>query len=329
MYRTLEKMLTQTDKQLERTNDEELSFAIIVKNQDTLDEILNIVRCVQKYSKDIYVIVDPEHQNIDEFYVNQSAEYTVILNERGWEILSAAYIEKSIGPILNDKIIFVDSAAECNNVKIEALATTNTSLAFFVNREGLIIRDMFIINKWSIKFFLRLLRLTSRSTFFDVLRIANEFVAILIDEKILLPDISEDLILTESKVIFPTVSVNYPVDIQDIVRVIALLSSIVDELVATQRIKSEYRFRQLLTFGLKFKNAGHYFLANVLLSFCYKYIERLEEPIHGWNKESIAKEIMECIKSEYRQMEDFKIEALKKDCEKKLALVNSLYTSPI
>lgn len=286
MYNTLQKILLQTEMNIQQQQPKkEISAIIVAKKGDKVEQIEKIILKLRNYAKEIYLFVEMHNDELIEVYNRPNSGVIVIINEQECTFFSVACLEHTIKRVINDQLIFVMSDAKnlCN--KLSALISINAAVSFFIKKDGHVLQDVFQINKWNIRFYLQILRMTARESFFDLIRIAPELVAILYDEKIRLDKVSCKG--GEGSFIYPLVSVSFPIDSQAVVRTIAILSSLIDELVNNEQITSTFKVNQLLATSLKFQQIGHYFLGNVLLEFCAKYISRIKTLPPGWDIERI------------------------------------------
>ncbi|MHA1685989.1 MAG: hypothetical protein ACTSYD_06205 [Candidatus Heimdallarchaeaceae archaeon] len=287
MYSTLQKILLQAETNIQQQQPKkEVSIIIVVRKNDKIEKIENIILKTRKYAKEIYLFIELENEELIEKYEHPTSGVNIIINEQECSFFSVVCLEYVVKRVINDQIIFVTSDAEnlCN--KLSALTSIDATMAFFMKKDGHVIQDVFQINKWNIRFYLQMLRMTARESFFDLIRITPELVAILHDEKIQLE--AKPHMKIEESFIYPIISVSFSIDTQTVVRTIAILSSLIDELVNNEQITSTFRVNQLLATSLKFQQIGHYFLGNILLEFCAKYINRIKSLPPGWDIERIS-----------------------------------------
>ncbi len=273
---------------IDRTSISGIIFCYTV-DEDSIALIFKKIHLLQKFVSEIILTV-PKNDIIDCDKINQlDLPIKVLELEQNISENEIIAFEMALKQCINDKIIVVPTYLFIEPWRIELLIYYNYPLTTFVGQKGNITSNLFYYDKWINRFKIQLLRLNGRKNLIELFRISNKTAFLRISDNDKIVKISSENTssgksqnLKGKKIISPILFQN-PIDVQEIVKLIALLNVMKDDVIENRTISSHFKLGQLLTQSQKFLDNGHYGLAFQAPFFFSKIAEKIDRYPPDWN----------------------------------------------
>ncbi|MCK4972708.1 MAG: hypothetical protein KAS52_05265 [Candidatus Heimdallarchaeota archaeon] len=297
-------------------------------DDDSTDLILRKIHLLQKFVSEIILIV-PKSEFIEYKKINQ-LNFPIKVLELEQNILENEVLafEMALKQCINDKIIVVPTYLHIEPKRIELLIYYDYPLTTFVGQKGNITSNLFYFDKWKNRFIVQLLRLNGRKKLIELFRISNKTALLRIsdNDKIVKVSCGNNTLeisqrLSEKKIISPILFQN-PIDVQEIVKLIALLNVMRDDIIENRTISSHFKIGQLLIQSQKFLNSGHYGLAFQAPFFFCKIAEKIGRYPPDWNHAKILELGKISLDEELKSYSAERIESLQIACFNDLKELN-------
>lgn len=225
------------------------------------------IRYLKKYVKEIIVSLPENYEIQDKVLENEIKEIKVIERKNDIPPYSTAVFDRLVQTSLNNQVLFLPYDFDISRNKIRNLVKQNFQLVTYVGTMGNFFPFIGFFNKWNNRFNLQLLRFWQKKNLDDFYRISSNvtFFKLISQDSILRKSLdSNDLLRTiqsqDVDTFFP-LKIQYPIDEQALVKLIALMHILQRELDENQMITSSFKVQQLLTLSNRFASYGHNFMA--------------------------------------------------------------------
>ncbi|MHA1482434.1 MAG: hypothetical protein ACTSQC_07385 [Candidatus Heimdallarchaeaceae archaeon] len=339
MHSSLRNLLRKTQEKISKHKIDRSSISGIIlcysADDDSTELIFRKIHLIQKFVSEIILIV-PKSEFIDYKKINQ-LNFPIKVIELEQHILENEVLafEMALKQCINDKIIVVPTYLLIEPKRIELLIYYDYPLTTYVGQKGNITSNLFYYDKWKNRFTVQLLRLNGRKKLIELFRISNKtaFLRISDNDKIVKISCGNNALeisnrLSEKKIISPILFQN-PIDVQEIVKLIALLNVMRDDIIENRTISSHFKIGQLLIQSQKLLDSGHYGLAFQAPFFFSKIAEKIGKYPPDWNLAKIHKLGKTSLEKELKSYSDERIESLHLACCKDLQELNTGNTKEI
>ncbi len=297
MHSSLRNLLKKTQEKISKHKIDRTSISGIIfcynVYSDSTDLIFNKIHLLQKFVSEIILIIPKS--DIIEYKKIKQLNFPIKVLELEQNILENEVLafEMALKQCINDKIIVVPTYLLIEPKRIELLVHYDYPLTTFLGKKGNITSNLFYYDKWINRFIVQLLRLNGRKKLIELFRISNKTAFLRISDNDKIEKISCKNNVSgisqssyEKKIISPILFQN-PIDVQEIVKLIALLNVMKDDVIENRTISSHFKIGQLLTQSQKLLDSGHYGLAFQAPFFFNKIAEKIGRYPPDWNLEKI------------------------------------------
>lgn len=339
MHSSLRNLLKKTQEKIDKHKIDRTSISGIIfcysADADSTDLILRKIHLLQKFVSEIILII-PKNEIIDFKKINQQ-NFPIKTLEMDHNILENEILvfEMALKQCINDKIIVVPTFLLIEPKRIELLIQYDYPLTTFVGQKGNITSNLFYYDKWKNRFIVQLLRLNSRKKLIELFRISDKtaFLRISDNDKIVKISCGNNVTeirkrLSEKKIISPILFQN-PIDVQEVVKLIALLNVMKEDVIENRTISSHFKIGLLLTQSQKLLHGGHFGLALQAPFFFSKIEEKIVKYPPDWNLAKILELGKVSLEEEMKSYTTERIESLLLACFKDLQELNPGNTTEI
>ncbi len=292
------------------------------EHQDKETFLTYQMRFIRKYVKELIVSLPKNYEIQDLSLKNEIKDSNVKIVEREEKETpySSSAFDCLVQKSLNNRILFLPFDFEISNIKIENLISQNYPLITYLGVLGNFFPYLGAIDKWNNRFNLQLIRFCKKENLDDFYRISSNvtFFKLIKQDKILRKSlVSNDLLSTlrsqEIDSFFPF-KIQYPLDEQAMVKLIALMHILQKEITEKQEISSSFKVQQLLTLSHRFASFGHNFLAYQAFLFLIKRSEyNIKFPL-DWSMEKVLEQSRRLLLEESRIFAERGLERLRFIC---------------
>ena len=328
MHSSLKNLLERAQKKISKHKIDRTSISGIIfcfnAGFDSTDLILKKIHLLQKFASEIILVI-PKCDIIELKKITQLS-YTIKILELEEKFIENEILafEMALKQCINDKIVVVPTYLFIEPKRIELLLFYGYPLTTFVGQKGKITSNLFYYDKWINRFSIQLLRLNGRKKLIELFRISNKTAFLRIsdnDEIVRISGINNASGISqksfEKKIISPILFQN-PIDVQEIVKLIALLNVMKDDVIENRTISSHFKIGQLLIQSQKFLESGHYGLAFQAPFFFSKIAEKIGRYPLDWDFAKILKLGKTSLEHELKSYSSEGIESLHLVCLKNL-----------
>ncbi|MHA1201916.1 MAG: hypothetical protein ACTSQ4_05275 [Candidatus Heimdallarchaeaceae archaeon] len=332
MHSSLRNLLEKTQEKISKHKVDRTSISGIIfcynVDDDSTNLIINKISLLQKFVSEI-ILVTPKNDIIDCKKINQLNFPIKVLeleqNALENEILA---FEMALKKCINDKIIVIPTYLFIEPKRIELLVYYGYPLTTYVGQKGNITSNLFYYDKWKNRFIVQLLRLNGRKKLIELFRISNKTAFLRISDNDKIVKISCENNASEirqrnskKKIISPILFQN-PIDVQEIVKLIALLNVMKDDVIENRTISSHFKIGLLLIQSQKLLGLGHYGLAFQAPFFFSKIAEKIDKYPPDWDLAKILELGKVSLEEEQKSYSIEGIESLQLVCLKDLQELN-------
>jgi hypothetical protein len=339
MHSSLRNLLEKAQEKISKHKVDRTSISGIIfcynVDDDSTNLIVNKISLLQKFVSEIVLII-PKNDIIDNKKIDQ-LNFPIKVLELEQNILENEIFafEMALKRCINDKIIVIPTYLSIEPKRIELLVYYGYPLTTYVGQKGGITSNLFYYDKWKNRFIVQLLRLNGRKKLIELFRISNKtaFLRISDNDKIVKISCENNTSeirqkKSEKKIISPILFQN-PIDVQEIVKLIALLNVMKDDVIENRTITSHFKIGLLLTQSQKLLGLGHYGLAFQAPLFFSKIAEKIDKYPPDWDFAKTLELGKISLEKEQKRYSVEGIESLQLVCLKDLQVLDSRNSNEI
>ncbi len=298
MHNSLKMLLEKAEKNLERKKKETTHITGVILGCETQEEdetiLIHHIRNLKRYVNEILVSIPEGKETIDEKLKIELRDFSIKLIERSLD--SNPYSLKVFNQIIkhsvNDKLLILSNQYKMSKAQIKQIVSQDVPLVSFLGQNGNSLPFIASYDKWVNRFFLQILLINEKNSLYDLFRIVSDklFYRIPAEESITYyKNDTNNSKQHSKKELYLTLRVQHDFNIQDLVKVIALMQVVKKEFSEDEKTHSTFKIQQLLTLSKKFANQGNCFLSYQIPYF-FKCVrsEKIEFPV-DWSQERIEK----------------------------------------
>jgi hypothetical protein len=298
MHNSLKLLLEKAEKNLERKkkNSTHITGVILGCKIQEEDEIMltHHIRNLKSYVNEVLISIPEGKEITDEKLKIELRDFSIKLIERSSDSdpYSLKVFSHIINQSINDKLFVLSNHYKISKNQIKQIFSQDVPLVSFLGQNGNSLPFILLYDKWVNRFFLQILIINERSSLYDLFRIVSDklFYKIPEEESITYyKNNTNNTNLKSKKEIYLTLRVQCDFNIQDLVKMIALMQVVKKEFSEDEKTHSTFKIQQLLTLSKKFVNQGNCFLSYQIPYFfeCVKS-EKIKFPVE-WSQERIEK----------------------------------------
>jgi len=296
MHNSLKMLLEKAEKHLERKKKEPTQITAVILGFKFQDEdetmLVHHIRNIKSYVNEILVSIPEEKEISDEKLKIELRDFPIKFIERTSDSdpYSLNVFSHLIRHSMNDRLLILSNHYQLSRNQIYQLISQDVSLVSFLGQKGNSLPFIFFYDKWVNRFFLQILLINERVSLFDLFRIVSDklYYKVPAEESIkYFEKITNNIKNDTKKELYLTLRLQHDFNVQDLVKMIALMQVVKKEFSEEERSHSSFKIQQLLLLSKKFVNQGNFFLAYQIPYFfeCVKS-EKIQFPVN-WSQKKI------------------------------------------
>lgn len=298
MHNSLKLLLEKAEKKLERKKKETTHITGVILGCKTQEEdekmLIHHIRNLKSYVNEILVSIPEGKKITDEKIKIELRDFSIKLIERSSDAdpYSLKVFSNIANHSMNDKLLVFSNHYRISKNQIKQIVSQDVPLVSFLGQHGNSLPFISFYDKWVNRFFIQILLINEKNSLYDLFRISSDklFYKIPAEESITFYKKEINTINHHSKQdLYHTLRVQHDFNIQDLVKVIALMQVVKKEFSEDEKTHSTFKIQQLLSLSKKFANQGNYFLSYQIPYF-FEYVksEKIKFPVK-WSQERIEK----------------------------------------
>ena len=282
-----------------RKDNQEISGIILgFDNQDNGEKILlHQIKIIKKYVNELVISIPKgwdykKNENLR--FEKENFPIKFIERPRKSSFYSISVFDLLQKKCMNDKILFVTYNHELSSNKINKLIIQDYSLCTFLGQKGNFLPTIGFYNKWDNRFNIQILKINQKQNLYDLFRVSSNKLFLKLSSSDCIKEWDSSSIkeernkINQNKNIFIPLKFQSEIDIQDLVKMIAILQVLKKENEEKGEISSKFKIQQVLLLSRKFSNSGNFFLAYQILLFFIANKNKIKNLPEDWTLDTIS-----------------------------------------